>query len=95
VAEDRDAVDLRDVDRVAGGVVGDVAGAREETVAALERGDRWPQAGLRQIGKRRERAPVDLARADVIAPAAVDLDPLVGEDALLEQRLRQQQDLAD
>ena len=39
VAEDRDPVDRRDVDGVARGVLGDVARAREEAVAALQAGD--------------------------------------------------------
>jgi hypothetical protein len=56
-------------------------------VAALERGDRRPQAGLGQVGERRQHAPVDLARAHVGAAAGVELDALVGEHAPLEQRL--------
>ena len=61
----------------------------------LRRGDRGPQAGLGEVLERGEHAPVDLARADVVAAAAVELDALVGEHAALEQPLRQQQDLAD
>ena len=95
VAEDRDAVDLGDVDRVAGRVVRDVAGRRVEAVAALERRDGRRKPRLGEVLERGEHAAVDLAGLDVLAAARVDLDPLVGEHALLEQRLRQQQDLAD
>ena len=48
VAEDRDAVDLGDVDRVAGRVLADVAGGGADAVAALERGDRQPEAAGRR-----------------------------------------------
>ena len=95
VAEDRDPVHRCDVDGVARGVLGDVARAGQEAVAALQGGDARPQAGLGQVLERREHAAVDLAGADVVAAALVYLDALVGEDALLEQRLRQQHDLTD
>ena len=53
------------------------------------------QPGLGQVGQAGEHPAVDLARADVVAAALVDLDALVGEHAPLQQRLGQQQDLAD
>jgi hypothetical protein len=95
VAEDRDPVHRGDVDGVARGVLGDVAGRGVETVAALERGHAGLQARLGQVRERREHAAVDLAGADVVTAAAVDLDALIRKHALLEQRLRQQHDLAD
>ncbi len=95
VADDRGAVDGGDVHRVARGVVGHVAGAGEEAVAALEAGDRGPQAGVGEVCQRGQHAAVDLARADVRPPAVVDLDALVREHPLLQQGLRQEEDLAD
>ena len=64
-------------------------------MAGLEARDRRAQADLGQVGEQREHAAVDLAGLDVVAAAGVDLDALVGQHALLEHRLRQQQDLAD
>src|SRR5829696_5857789 len=87
VAHDRDAVDARDVDARAHRVV--------RAVAGLEARYGGPQADLGQVLEHRQHAPVDLPGPDVVAAAGVDLDAVVGQDALLEHRLRQQQDLAD
>ena len=68
----------------------------EVAVTALQAGDGGLEAGLGQVLERGQHAPVDLAGADVVAAAGVDLDALVGEHAALEQRASgQQQDLAD
>jgi hypothetical protein len=53
------------------------------------------QAGLGEVREHHEHAAVDLAGADVLLAAGVDVDPRVGEDPLREQRLRQQHHLAD
>ena len=95
VSEHRDAVDLGDVDRVARGVLGDVARGRVDGVAALQRGDGEPVALGDQVLHQRQDAAVDLARGDVLAAARVDLEPRVGEHALDQLRLRHQQHLAD
>ena len=64
-------------------------------VAALERGDGGPQARRRQELERREHAAVDLAGADVVAAARVEVDVRVGQHPAGERLLRHQQDLAD
>ena len=69
-----------DVDRVAGRVLGDVAGGGQEAVAALERGDRQREAFRAQVLEHREDAAVDLAGGDVFAAALVDREAVVGED---------------
>ena len=75
VAEHRDAVDQRDVDRVAEGVVGDVAAGRDAAVAAAEhRGDRQAEALLGEVGERRQQAAVDLAGADFDPVAVGEFD---------------------
>src|SRR5829696_8712057 len=95
VAQDRDAVDGRDVDRGARGVLGDVARRGQVAVAAAQRGDRRLQARGGEVLEGREHAPVDLARADVRGAAAVDADAGVVDDALDQRLLAHQQDLAD
>ena len=79
VADDRDAVDRRDVDGVAGRVLGDVARGGQVAVAALERGDRRLEARRGEELERREHAAVDLPGLDVAPAAAVDLDARVVE----------------
>src|SRR5207253_7441193 len=92
VPGDRGAVDDGDVDRVAGAVLGDVAGGGEEAVAALQRGDRQLEAVGAQVLEHRQDAAVDAAGGDVFAAAAVDLEVLVGEDAFLQRLLGEQED---
>ena len=72
VAGHRSAVDDGDIDRVAGAVLGDVAGGGEEAVAAFERGDRQFEAFRAQVLEHRQDAAVDLAGGDVFAAAGVD-----------------------
>ena len=79
---------LRDVDGVAGAVLRDVARLREVAVAAAQRADGGAQPRLRQVRERRQHAPVDLPGGMSCAAAGVDVDALVGQHALLEQRLR-------
>jgi hypothetical protein len=76
-------------------VVGDIAGARVEAVAALEARHGRAQPGLREVRQRGQDAAVDLTGPDVVAAAVVDLDALVGQHPPLELRLGEQQDLAD
>ncbi len=95
VAHDRHAVDRGDVDRRARRVLGHVARGRQVGVAAAQRGDGRLEPGGDEELERGQHAAVDLAAADVRAPAAVDLDVRVGEDALRERLLAHQQDLAD
>ena len=95
VAEDRDAVDLRDVDGVARRVLGDVARRGHEPVAAAQRRHRRAHARGGEELERRQHAAVDLAGADVVAAAGVELDARVGEHVLDERLLAHQQDLAD
>ena len=54
-----------------------------------------PEAAAGEVLQHRQDAAVDLAGADVVAAALVDLEPRVGEHPALELRLRHQQDLAD
>ena len=72
---DRDAVDRGDVDRVAGGVVRDVARRGEIAVAALQRADGRAACPTRRGRRAGEHAAVDLAGADVLVAALVDVDP--------------------
>ena len=95
VADDRDAVDHRDVDGVAGGVLGDVARGGEEAVAALHRGDRRLEARGGQELERGEHAAVDRAGADVAGAAGVDVDARVGEHVTAQRVLAHQQDLPE
>ena len=76
MAEDRDPVDLRDVDAVAGlaGRVGAVLAS-----AADEPGDRGVKPGARQELERCEDPSVDEPRLDVAAAAGVDLDVRIGQ----------------
>ena len=76
-----------DVDRVAGRVLGDVAGGGQRL---------WPHfseviVSLKpfetQVLEHRQDAAVDLARGDVFAAALVDREVLVGQDPLLSASL--------
>src|SRR4051812_17595339 len=95
VAVDVDAVDRREVDRGAGGVLGHVARRGQVAVTALHRGDGRLQAGGGEELERRKHAAVDRAGADVLAAAVVDRDALVGEHAAGERLLAHEHDLAD
>src|SRR4051812_28042418 len=95
VAVDRHAVDRRDVDRVAGPVLGHVARRGHLAVARLEAAHGGLEARLGEVGEHDEHAAVDLAGGDVLAAARVDRDARVAQHALGEQRLREQHDLAD
>src|SRR5207249_2146916 len=83
VAEDRDVVDLCDVDRVAGGVLRHVPRRGQIAVTAFERGDGRVQSRRDEELERGEHASVDLARADVVAAARIDVDVRVGQGTLL------------
>ena len=95
MAQHRDAVDLGDVDGVPGGVLGDVARLGELGVTGLEHRDRRLEAGLREELERGQHAAVDLVGLDVARARGLEVDARVAQHALLEQRLRHQQDLAD
>src|SRR5439155_7642027 len=95
MAGDRGAVYRRYVDGVARGVLGDVPAGGVEAVAALQRGDRRLQARGDEELDRREHAPVDLAAADVDAPALVDGHVRVGKHSPCQGVLGHQEDLAD
>ena len=92
VADHVDAVDFGDVDRVAGRVLGDVAAFGEDAVAALERADPQREAFRAEVLEHREDAAVDLPLFDVFPAALVDVEALVGEHALLQRFLGEQQD---
>ncbi len=81
VAEDRDVVDRRDVERGAGRAGGIDSRARRLAVPALEPGHRRVELRGREELDHRQDPAVDQAGLDVTAPAAVDLDVGIGEDA--------------
>ena len=64
-------------------------------MARPEAGDGGAQARVREVGEACQHPPVDLAGADVVAPAVVHVDPLVAQHPLLELGLGHQQDLPD
>ena len=67
---------------------------RQPVAAAQRRHGRAHARGGEEL-ERRQHAAVDLAGADVVAPAGVELDARVGEHVLDERFLAHQQDLAD
>ena len=90
------AVDLRDVDRVAGRVVRDVARRGVERVAALQRGDRRAQAAGGEELERREHAAVDPpSRGCRAGRSRRSRCAGCSSTRLLELALAHQQDLAD
>ena len=95
VAVHRDAVDRRDVDRRADRVLADVPRGRHDRVPALQGRDRELVAAADEVLEQRQDPAVDLPGLDVLAPALVDLEARVVEDALGELLLGEQQDLAD
>src|SRR5687768_7800640 len=95
MAEDRNAVELRDVHRVAGTVLRDATRLRQAAVSALQARHRRPEAGSGEELERRQHATVDAPLGDVKAPALIDVDVRIGEDTPDQLLLAHQQDLTD
>src|SRR5207247_8108214 len=88
VAVDRHSAESRDVARLTVDVGGHDTRAGVEPVAADEAGDRHLSMRLGHVAHEGEDADVHPSGGDVTAPAWVDVDAPVVEDALLERALR-------